>query len=280
MSTFADYSSASKVYDSTRKAEACEIWLGALATFAPVALADIRLLDGGCGTGNYTAALWPHVARVNGVDFNEGMLDQAGAKLGEAVAGDRVKLEQGSLLALPFEDQTFHAMMINQVLHHLEDGTDLAYSGHRAAVSEAARVLQPGGLLLVNACSHRQLSDGFWYNRLIPKGLEVCKRRIAPTALFRQMLNEAGFEIIARHVPAEAVMQGDTYFRLEGALDPDWRAGDSIWAMAPEAEVEQACERVRRLIETQSGHGWLAEQDSQRPHVGQLTFWIARRTNQ
>ncbi len=205
------------------------------------------------------------------------MLVQDSATLAKEIAQDGGKLEQASLLALPFENQTFHAMMINQVLHHLEDGSDFAYSGHRAAISEAARVLRTGGLLLVNTCSHRQLSEGFWYNQLIPQGLEMCKRRIAPTALFRQMLNEAGFTVIARHVPAEAVMQGETYFRLEGALDADWRAGDSIWAMAPEEEVRSACELVQKLLDTGDGEAWLAERDAPRTHVGQLTFWIAQR---
>ncbi len=278
MSTFADYSSASKVYDTTRKAEAFEIWLGALTAHGPVAPSDLRLLDGGCGTGNYSEVLWSHVGRLNGIDFNEGMLAQASAKLAGAIDQDRVKLEQGSLLALPFEDQTFHAMMINQVLHHLEDGTDQAYNGHRAAITEAARVLKPAGLLMVNACSHRQLTEGFWYNQLIPLGLESCKHRIAPTALFRQMLQEAGFEIIARHVPVEAVMQGETYFRADGPLDPDWRAGDSIWAMAPADEVEAAGQRVRENLEHGNGEAWLSELDAQRPDIGQLTFWRARRS--
>lgn len=275
MSTFADYSSVASVYDGTRKAESFEIWLGALMRHAPAHIHDVRLLDAGCGTGNYSAALAPHIGRLNGIDFNPEMLAQASVKLKGEIKDDRVKLEQGSLKALPFEDDTFDAVMINQVLHHLEDGTDPAYSGHRAAVSECARVLKPGGVLLVNACSHRQLKDGFWYTSLIPEGLAVCCRRIAPTSLFRHMLSEAGFRVEARMVPTESVMQGPAYFELSGALDPDWRAGDSIWAMTQPAELDAACASVRSILESGDGDTWLAERDAQRPYVGQLTFWVA-----
>ena len=278
MSTFADYSAAAAVYDSTRKAEAYEIWLGASLRYSPAPLDRVRLLDAGCGTGNYSAVLAPHVGRLNGIDFNPDMLAQAAAKLQDEIADGRAKLEQGSLMALPFEDETFDAVMVNQVLHHLEDGKDPARSGHRAAVSECARVLKRGGVLLVNACSHRQLKDGFWYNHLIPQGLAACCSRIAPTGLFRQMLAEAGLRVENRMVPADSVMQGGAYFDLAGVLDPSWRAGDSIWAMAPEAEVEAACATVKTVIEGDDASGWLAAQDAQRPHVGQLTFWIATKS--
>lgn len=277
MSTFANYSAASAVYDSTRKAEAFEIWLGALMRHAPVPLDQVRLLDAGCGTGNYAAALVPHIGRLNGIDFNPDMLAKAGAKLADEIANDRAKLEQGSLMALPFEDETFDAAMINQVLHHLEDGTDMARNGHRAAVNECARVLKPGGVLLINACSHRQLTDGFWYNHLIPQGLASCCGRIAPTDLFRQMLAEAGLSVLSRTVPADAIMQGDAYFDIAGALDESWRAGDSIWAMAPPEEVEAACASVKAVLDGEDAASWLAEHDAQRRHVGQLTFWIAKK---
>lgn len=275
MSTFANYSEAASVYDSTRKAEAYEIWLGAICRYASAPINKVRLLDGGCGTGNYAAALAPYVGRLNGIDFNPDMLAQAEAKLGETIAQDRARLEQGSLLSLPFEDATFDAMMINQVLHHLEDGTDTVYNGHRAAISEAARLLKPGGVLMVNTCSHRQLTEGFWYNHLIPQGLEACKRRVAPTRHFRQLLDESGLSVMARHVPAETIMQGDAYFNLPGVLDPDWRAGDSIWAMAPLMEVEAACNTVHTLLDSGESYHWLATHDEQRQYVGQLTFWIA-----
>ncbi|MCP5083073.1 MAG: class I SAM-dependent methyltransferase [Alphaproteobacteria bacterium] len=279
MSTFADYSAAAAVYDTTRKAEAFDVWLGALMRYAPAPLDQVRLLDAGCGTGNYSAALAPHVGRLNGIDFNPDMLAQAAAKLQDEIAQDRAKLEQGSLMALPFEDETFDAVMINQVLHHLEDGKDPARNGHRAAVNECARVLKPGGILLVNACSHRQLKDGFWYNHLIPQGLAACCNRIAPTDMFRQMLAEAGLRVEARMVPADSVMQGSSYFELAGVLDPSWRAGDSIWAMAPEEEVTAACATVKAVMDGEDAGEWLAGHDVQRLHVGQLTFWIAQKAD-
>ena len=42
-------------------------------------------------------------------------------------------------------------------------------------------------------------------------------------------------------------------------------------------EVSKACELVRNLLNTGESDGWLADKDAQRPYVGQLTFWIAKR---
>jgi ubiquinone/menaquinone biosynthesis C-methylase UbiE len=274
MSVFHNYSEAAGVYDQTRQAVAYELWVGALERFAPAALSETRLLDAGCGTGNYAAAIFPYIGRVNGIDFNPDMLKQAQAKLADGINAGKAAFEQGSLLALPFESGTFDAVMINQVLHHLEGGDDPARNGHRAAVNEVARVLKPGGVFMVNACSHRQLRDGFWYNQFIPTALDRTCRRIAPTAMFAQMLNEAGFEIVARHVPVHAIMQGEAYFDMAGPSNPDWRRGDSIWSLAPEEELTAACGAIEKLISSGQAEEWFATRDAQRAHIGQLTFWI------
>ena len=275
MSVFHNYTYGADVYDQTRKAEAFEIWLGALQCFAPVPASEVRLLDAGCGTGNYAEVLHPFVRHLNGVDFNPKMLAKAKAKLSQGVEAGSITLEQGSLLSFPFEADTFDAVMINQVLHHLETGKDFARNGHRAAVNEVARVLKPGGLFMINACSHRQLRDGFWYNHLIPTALDTVCARIAPTTMFAQMLNEAGFEITARHVPLNAIMQGDAYLDISGPHRPEWRAGDSIWSLAPDKEMGGACHTLSALVSSGQAESWLATHDAPRIHVGQMTFWIA-----
>ncbi|MGI9372614.1 MAG: methyltransferase domain-containing protein [Hyphomicrobiales bacterium] len=279
MSSFHNYAESATHYDVTRQAVAYEIWLGAMMRYAPAALQNVRLLDAGIGTGNYTDALASFVGQVNGIDLSHEMLKQAKAKFADVSHGDKIKLEQGSLLALPFEAETFDAVMINQVLHHLDDGTDKAYNGHRAAVNEASRVLKPGGVLLVNACSHRQLRDGFWYNQLIAHALDDTCARIAPVPLFAQMIAEAGLEVQARHVPVHSIMQGDAYFEMKGVFSDEWRAGDSIWSVASKEELDAARNTVRRLIEADEADNWFETRDRERRHVGQLTFWIAQKTS-
>ena len=101
-----------------------------------------RLLDAGCGTG-----------------FNLLPLSRLGAATGidlapEALAFCRergVRAVRASLLALPFSDRTFDAVTSFDVLYHAWVEDD------RAAVSEMARVVRPGGLVLVRVPALRAL---------------------------------------------------------------------------------------------------------------------------
>ncbi len=100
--------------------------------------------DLGCGTGALLPTLAPHVARVIGVDASEEML---------AAARDRVRdlpnvdLREGALEALPLADASLDAVTLMLVLHHLP--------APAVALAEAARVLKPGGrILIVDMTSH------------------------------------------------------------------------------------------------------------------------------
>jgi ArsR family transcriptional regulator len=94
--------------------------------------------DLGCGTGMNAAALAPFVGRVIGVDGSEEMLDAARARLVDAT---NVELRQGTLEDLPIETRTLDAATLVLVLHHLP--------APARALAEAARVLRPGGRVLI-----------------------------------------------------------------------------------------------------------------------------------
>ena len=65
--------------------------------------------------------LRPHLGRLFGIDFSEGMLEKARAKLGEDV-----ELTCGSILEMPYAVESFDGITCNQVIHHLEDGPGAA----------------------------------------------------------------------------------------------------------------------------------------------------------
>ena len=94
--------------------------------------------DLGCGTGAMVATLAPHVGRVIGVDASAEMLAAAGER---TAALDNIELRAGSLESLPLEDRSVDAALLTLVLHHLPSPA--------AALVEAARVLKPGGRLLI-----------------------------------------------------------------------------------------------------------------------------------
>lgn len=94
--------------------------------------------DLGCGTGQLAGSLGPFVGRVIAVDDSPAMLAAARRRLAGAA---NVEVRSGRLEALPVDDGQLDAALLFLVLHHLgEPG---------AVLGEVARVLRPGGRLLV-----------------------------------------------------------------------------------------------------------------------------------
>jgi ubiquinone/menaquinone biosynthesis C-methylase UbiE len=103
--------------------------------------APIRsLLDLGTGTGRMLELFGPQIERGLGFDLSVDMLAFARARLDRA--GLRhCSVRQGDIYDLALPNDSFDAVLIHQVLHFLDDGA--------RAIVEAARVLRPGGRLLV-----------------------------------------------------------------------------------------------------------------------------------
>jgi ArsR family transcriptional regulator len=98
-----------------------------------------RLVDIGTGTGRMIELLGPRAESAVGIDRSSEMLRLARVKL--AAAGIPSSLRQGDMYALPLADGSADCVIIHQVLHYAHSPA--------AAIAEAARVLSPGGRLLV-----------------------------------------------------------------------------------------------------------------------------------
>ena len=98
-------------------------------------------LDIGTGTGRLLELVAPEAERAIGVDMSRDMLALARARLAERGLADRAAVRQADMYRLPFADAAFDAVALQMVLHYAEDPA--------AAVAEAARVLRPGGVLLI-----------------------------------------------------------------------------------------------------------------------------------
>lgn len=275
MSTYEDYADASTHYDSTRVPVGVEIILGHLAS-GRVPLADTRLLDAGCGTGNFAAVLAPYVGELTLLDASEEMLDVARAKLAAVSNAPEVDAHCGTLQTLPFEDASFDAVMTNQVLHHLGDPSGDDWLEHGRVYAEYARVLRPGGVLIVSTTSHEQIRHGWWAFSLIPEAAEEMCRRYAPLEVLEALAEANGMTVTGRFVPTDATIQGDTYFDLEGPLSASWRRGDSTWSLVSETELAAMVDTMTDLKERGALDAYVAEHDARRPHIGQVTFIAAR----
>jgi SAM-dependent methyltransferase len=112
----------------------------------PVGPGD-RVLDMGCGGGRHAFALYRRGADVVALDRSAGDLvevEQMFAAMraeGEVPAGARAQAVRGDAYALPFEDDSFDAVIAAEILEHLPDD--------ETAMAELFRVLRPGGQIAV-----------------------------------------------------------------------------------------------------------------------------------
>ena len=113
---------------------------------------DERILDMGCGRGAVLLMAAQHLTtgRAVGVDLWR-TIDQSGnsveATQRNAVAegvADRVELHTGDMMALPLEDNSFDLVLSSLAIHNIS-----GRAGREKAISEAVRVLRPGGRLMI-----------------------------------------------------------------------------------------------------------------------------------
>ena len=84
MSHFENYQHVSRFYDNTRTAVGVEIILTQLQN-SELPINKQLLVDAGCGTGQYSAALVKNVRKIEAIDLNAGMLK---------IAKEKMKLEE------------------------------------------------------------------------------------------------------------------------------------------------------------------------------------------
>jgi SAM-dependent methyltransferase len=281
MSQFAKYEIDSPNYDTTRVPIGLEIILGCL-TRTGIPLGEQAVLEAGSGTGNYLQALLPELGSLVGVDSSEQMLEQARATM----TGD-VELMQGNVLKLSMGDESFDAVLSNQVIHHLDEGPGAddepaawppsEHAGITRFLREAHRVLRRGGALVLNFSHPQQVRDGFWWSDLIPAAVERFAYRLPTPDRLRQMLASAGFDVVLEVADLHGVLQGTSYLDTRGPLKEEWRAGDSLWSLATADELATAQDRVDKMHQDGTINEFLTGREALRRKVGQSTFLCARK---
>lgn len=103
-----------------------------------------RALDVGCGTGHSTVALIPYAKRIVGVDSSSEMLAQAAPH-------PLIDYRKGHAEALPFRRENFDLVTVSSAYHWFD---------HERFLHEAARVLRPGGWLVLYKAGSMGRIDG------------------------------------------------------------------------------------------------------------------------
>ena len=161
------------------------------------------VLDAACGTGRHSRVLAARGHRIIGVDRSPEMLDRARRSVGTG------EFREGSLTALPLAAGSVDAVVCALALVHLPDVGE--------AIRELARVVRPGGRLIV--------SDVHPF--LILLGWQ---------AQFRTAAGEAGFMRLYPHLPSDYCRAyAAAGLRVRGCHEP---------LLTPEAAVTVAAEQL------------------------------------
>jgi ubiquinone/menaquinone biosynthesis C-methylase UbiE len=110
----------------------------------------LQALEVGAGAGVMTAALAAHGLLVQAVDRSPPMLELARSRVAAAGVPARVALIQADAGELPYADGAFALVVALGVIPWLRSAA--------AAAGELARVLRPGGFLVVNAENSAKLN--------------------------------------------------------------------------------------------------------------------------
>lgn len=177
--------------------------------FAPLELrSGHRVLDVGCGTGDFLRVLAPLVTPGGavGIDLSETMIAEAQRRTSDDCTN--VSFRVGNALDLPFASGSFDRVLATQVLLHIPDPW--------AALTEMCRVLAPTGLAafgefdwgtLAVECADRELGRRF--TRLACDGLRngLIAREIP------SRLRDAGFDRIRIVPEVQVSLNPDAFHR-------------------------------------------------------------------
>ncbi|WP_439394136.1 class I SAM-dependent methyltransferase [Bradyrhizobium sp. PMVTL-01] len=170
-----------------------------------IRLYDARILDAGCGGGGYVEYLCAQGARAEGVEFDSDKVEG----WEKAHPGDS-RVRRGDLVRLNYEDETFDAILCNEVLEHVPD--------EHGSLSELRRVLKGDGKLFLFTPNrfHPFETHGFISNKtgkgtgalktfllpyfplsLLPSSLEPWARNYWPHEL-RDLVSKSGFKVLSQ----------------------------------------------------------------------------------
>jgi SAM-dependent methyltransferase len=202
-----------------------------------------RLLDVGCGTGRFAVLAAERLgARVWGIDPSAGMLEQARARPG----GGAVGWKQAAAERLPFKAGWFDGVHTHLVLHLVDD--------RAAALGEFARVLAPGGTLVIVTFELDHF-DRFFLNPYFPSIPAIDHARFPDPQRLLEELDYAGFAEARRRrieVPVTSAAT-DVVERVRGRYistlriigDEDYLAG----LARLEADVQNGLSEFRYTLE-------------------------------
>jgi ubiquinone/menaquinone biosynthesis C-methylase UbiE len=216
-------------------------WMRIFARHAPQRR-PLSVLDLGSGTGRFTPALAATFGGpVYGVEPSERMRSVAE----EHTDDQAVTYLDGSAEAIPLPGASCDLVLMFLVFHHVRD--------QAAAAAEVARVLRPGGRLLIRSAFPERLPELLWYDYF--PGARVIDEKIFPRMDHTiDLFTAAGLEFVtldeAQEQIADSLADYADRLRLRGSSTFERLTEEEIEAGFAALDVAVAAEsRPRPVIE-------------------------------
>ncbi|HUT63092.1 MAG TPA: class I SAM-dependent methyltransferase [Anaerolineae bacterium] len=143
-----------------------------------------RILDMGCGSGWLSEMLHNRGLCVIALDLGFDSIKRASARA-QAKRVD-IPFVQGDMYRLPLRESTFDAVVVSEVLEHLENPQD--------ALDEIAKILRPGGYIIVSTPYRERIQTTLCIhcNRKTPVNAHL---HMFDETILKDMLSKGGFTI-------------------------------------------------------------------------------------
>ncbi|MEQ8246183.1 MAG: methyltransferase domain-containing protein [Alphaproteobacteria bacterium] len=231
-----DKTEIATTYDRGRALDAdmAKIWLQTVAGY--VDHTTVRnILDLGCGTGRFSKLLSTFFnAEVVGVDPSHKMLSIA-----EEKASPRVRFERGAAESIPAADAAFDLVTLSMVFHHIVD--------HASGARECARVLRPGGHIVIRNSTVDRLTD-FPYRPFFPTFDEIASARLPHRRDIEMTFLDVGFTLVHHDAIAHRLAVDWPEYAEKIAL-----RADSLLAAMPDDAFEAGVAALRHHAKSSEG---------------------------
>lgn len=208
------------------------LWLDRISRCAPRGVS--RILDLGCGTGRYSAALAKHFnAHVIAVDPSAKMLAEARKKSAGAVSYLRASGEW-----LPVRDASIDMVFMSMVFHH--------FGNPALAAHQCRRVLRERGVVCLRAATIDRIAT-YPYVPFFARSRAILEATLQTQERIESVFDDAGFEL-ARH----ELVRNEVAANWRIYADKIAAGADSILAQLSDREFREGMRLLHRHAQTAS----------------------------